>query len=108
MKEGEIKTSGHPKMQALTKPHKYPLLVHFLLQLISRVDGIVIFLLHQINNVWPRQFYSVVQISKEEYVLELVCQVKLTQLFVFEGGHALQDIVIVLVTPEEYNDCVLF
>ena len=41
--------------------------------------------------------HTVVEVTKEEHVGEVVRQVKLAQLFLFEVAHAFQNVVVVLV-----------
>ena len=55
-------------------------------------------LLRVLNYLRGPQVHTVVEVSEEEEVGELVGQVKLAQFFLLEAAHALQDVVVVLVT----------
>ena len=41
---------------------------------------------------------AIVQVTQEKQVCELVCQVKLAQLLVFQRSHTLQNVVVVLIS----------
>ncbi len=46
------------------------------------------------------QWHSIIEITKEEHVMELVGEVKLREVSLFEGRHAFQYVVIILITSE--------
>lgn len=81
----------------LTKPNQYSLFLPLLSKLILLVDTVMVIGLCKLHNLRSSEVHPIIQVTKEEEVVELVCQVKLSQLFLFEVSHPLQNVVVVLV-----------
>ena len=73
----------------LTIAHKDSLFLLFLAQLVLLENGVVIELLGVVDNLCGSHVHPIVQVTKEEEVSELVCQVKLGQLLLLEAAHPL-------------------
>ena len=62
---------------ALTKPYKYLILLLILPQLIFATYCIVLLSLCKLNNLGGPQINSVVEVSEEEKMVEMVCEKEL-------------------------------
>ena len=73
-----------------------------LVQLFLLHQLLVVLLLSQLHDLHGRQVNAIVEVSKKEEMVKLVCQVKRADLTsLFEATHPFQDVVVVLVAPTE-------
>ena len=75
-------------LHQLTKTNKYFLFLFVFLQLVFFVDGTVVTLLSVLHNVECSEVNAIVEVTKEEQVMEVGGEVELAQTLVLQCSHA--------------------